>query len=191
MRFKVGDFRMIIKVKAFSLIELIVVVAVIGILVSVSFPVYTDYIARAKISKGISTIEPYIKSAMVYYAKNGNFPEANVLFTPELSWSQGGGYTSGVMSMESNEVSMIEYDAYPHIGFPQQVVIGVGFNNSFTGGTGGQWQDKKLFFILLPQADGTIKISCGDWQEDHAYNLPDAWVPPSCTETGIYDTYSQ
>ena len=40
--------------KGFTLIELMIVVAIVGILAAVAIPAYSDYTKRAKVTEGVS-----------------------------------------------------------------------------------------------------------------------------------------
>lgn len=58
---------------AFSLIELMVVIAIVALLAAVAVPAYKDYVIRAKLSEVRSTVEG-IKQKMVEYVNFNNSP---------------------------------------------------------------------------------------------------------------------
>lgn len=54
--------------KGFTLIELMIVVAIIGILAAVALPAYRDYTVRAKVSEGISVFDGAKKEVLLDYS---------------------------------------------------------------------------------------------------------------------------
>jgi type IV pilus assembly protein PilA len=62
--------------KGFTLIELMIVVAIIGILAAVAIPQYQDYTVKAKLSKVQSTLAPVKTAVALYFQEQGGFPAA-------------------------------------------------------------------------------------------------------------------
>jgi len=63
--------------QGFTLIELMIVVAIIGILAAVALPAYQDYTVRAHVSEGLNLAAAAKNAVADAYATNGNFPTTN------------------------------------------------------------------------------------------------------------------
>ena len=60
--------------KGFTLIELMIVVAIIGILAAIAIPAYQNYTIRAQVTEGLNLADGWKTSVGEFYAQNGTFP---------------------------------------------------------------------------------------------------------------------
>ena len=60
--------------KGFTLIELMIVVAIIGILAAIAIPAYQNYTIRAQVTEGLNLADGWKTAVAEYYAQNGSFP---------------------------------------------------------------------------------------------------------------------
>jgi type IV pilus assembly protein PilA len=60
--------------KGFTLIELMIVVAIIGILAAIAIPAYQNYTIRAQVTEGLSLADGWKTGISEYYAQYGVFP---------------------------------------------------------------------------------------------------------------------
>jgi len=84
----------------FTLIELMIVVAIIGILASLAIPAYQSYTIRAQISEGLVLAGPAKNAIADFYNENGTFPVDNDDAALETADAYAGNY---VQSMTVND----------------------------------------------------------------------------------------
>ena len=97
------------KQKGFTLIELMIVVAIIGVLSAIAIPAYEDYVSRSSASSGLATLKALQTPAELEWQDNGTLStvgalgttaNANTLGTiavnsPDISFTFAGGALTG------------------------------------------------------------------------------------------------
>jgi len=87
------------KQHGFTLIELMIVVAIIGILAAIAIPAYQDYIARSQVSEGVQLLGGGKTPLSEFYADKGQWPQAPL---------------SVMGTLAGKYVSAIYYDVLPN-----------------------------------------------------------------------------
>lgn len=140
--------------KGFTLIELMIVVAIIGILAAVALPAYQDYTIRAKVSELVLATAPGRTSVSEFYQTRSILP-AN-------------GSEAGVDSIQSQYVASVTYTAPASDAIITVVASTIG--GTIVAGTDG---------IILT---GTPVPATGqiNWVCTGTANMPDKYLPATC-----------
>ncbi|HGO8019166.1 TPA: pilin [Neisseria meningitidis] len=123
--------------KGFTLIELMIVIAIVGILAAVALPAYQDYTARAQVSEAILLAEGQKSAVTEYYLNHGEWPANN---------SSAGVASSS--TIKGKYVKSVEVKN----GVVTATMLSTGVNNEIKG--------KKLS-LWAKRQDGSVKWFCG------------------------------
>lgn len=67
------------KQQGFTLIELMIVVAIIGALTTFAIPAYKDYVAKSELTSGLATLKALITPAELVHQDKGTLAQATAL----------------------------------------------------------------------------------------------------------------
>ncbi|HGG7684326.1 TPA: pilin [Neisseria meningitidis] len=123
--------------KGFTLIELMIVIAIVGILAAVALPAYQDYTARAQVSEAILLAEGQKSAVTEYYLNHGEWPANN---------SSAGVATSA--NIKGKYVQSVEVKN----GVVTATMLSTGVNKEIQG--------KKLS-LWAKRQNGSVKWFCG------------------------------
>jgi type IV pilus assembly protein PilA len=94
--------------KGFTLIELMIVVAIVGVLAAIALPVYQDYIARSQVSEAVAGAGAVKTSISEFYASQGTFPPVN-----QFADTLGGRYTTSLLHDGDGKITFLMRGASP------------------------------------------------------------------------------
>jgi type IV pilus assembly protein PilA len=142
--------------QGFTLIELMIVVAIIGILAAIAIPAYQDYTVRAKVSEGLAAAAAAKTSVSEYAISNGTMP--------------GSAASAGFTSVATKYVSAVNYTLSGTTG-----VLTVVMNASSVGGN--VTTTANSFTLTGTIASGTVGWTCATATTN---SIPSQYLPANC-----------
>ncbi|ENW5142518.1 prepilin-type N-terminal cleavage/methylation domain-containing protein [Neisseria gonorrhoeae] len=151
--------------KGFTLIELMIVIAIVGILAAVALPAYQDYTARAQVSEAILLAEGQKSAVTEYYLNHGEWPKDN-----------GSAGVASASKIIGKYVKQVE------------VKNGVVTAQMASTGVNKEIKDKRLS-LWGRREDGSVKWFCGQpVTRDNANAANDDTVTADTDTNGKIDT---
>ncbi len=158
------------KSQGFTLVELMITIAIIGLLASVAVPQYGDYVRRAKVAGAVSTLQGYVKEAQTELMSYGIAP-SSVGGIPK----QGGTALSGVSTEYIEGFRYDGNDSTNTYWFVVRVTRSVVDD--------GTWHRREIHFGFTKTPSGAWVSHCGSWST--GFGMESKYLIAGCDDTQV------
>ncbi len=158
--------------RGFTLIELMIVVAIIGVLASIAVPQYQNYVARAQVSEAFNLASEIKVAISEFYMATGNFPQSNadIGYATDTTPTDGG--TAGASDLGSYVSYMAIWGAQD--GYESRIVMEM--SDEANSAIAGKW------VVMEADADtGSIQWSCRTTTGD-TNKMELKYLPSTCRD---------
>lgn len=178
-----------LKVRAFSLIELMVVIAIVAILAAVAAPTYKTYTTKTRINTILDFSRKLSNQIFNVYETTGNWPTS-------MSW---GGYTFSTAypntafatpSLNSLGIATLRVEVYTPSNQVRVLITTIGLTAipSYVGDTGAAGSAANTYntlSIIGSELNNSIVFKCGTGIVGDSYYVPINFQPSACTCTTL------
>ena len=167
----------------FTLIELMIVVAIIGILAAIAIPQYQNYVARAQVSEAFSLASGAKTAVTEYFMLNGTFPDNNATAGLPAATDISGKYVESVVVYPNSDCknSSCINDGVKSLDSRVGVIIVIFRDSAHTKIARG------IMGLHANDEGGSISWECVNLSDDSEYIELFRYLPSNCRvghETG-------
>lgn len=146
----------------FTLFELMIVLAIVGMLAALAIPSYRNYVARARVSEGLGLAQPVKHAVGEYYSVHGRLPDSSNWLT--VLGALGIDASSQYGAAEGEHTRRIWF--YSNADAPAIKI-------RYRGGA----IDDRLVFLKARFGAGSIRWTCSAPSSE---GVPARYLPASC-----------
>lgn len=160
-----------VKQKGFTLIELMIVIAIVGILAAIALPAYQDYIVRSKMSEPLAVLAEAKTTVAEYVAANGNFPANPVAFGLNTTAPRSSDVMVALQVQPENAMASADV----------VYLVAEVYQSVWNGGPPTLGQVSFFQLSGSTNSDGTMSWDCiGGWDSSETDPVPNKYLPANC-----------